>query len=102
MSAPARPPRCKPGPKPDPLRAELRKLFEDWSDRTFATYYAAFRQFSALQQLGIITEAKRQEITLDCSRPNGSFNVCKFARIAEGMAAFAVLDMAKLDRETPS
>jgi hypothetical protein len=94
--------RCKPGPKPDSLRAQLRELFAEWSERTFATYYTAFRQFSALQHLGVITEAERQQITLSCTRPSGSFNVCKFARIAEGMAAFAALDMTKLDQESAS
>ncbi len=29
----------KPGPKPDPLRAEVRAMFPEWSDRTFATYW---------------------------------------------------------------
>jgi hypothetical protein len=48
----------KPGPKPDPTRKMLRRLFSEWSDRTFATYYRA---------------------------PN--VNVSKFARIAEDCAA---------------
>jgi hypothetical protein len=78
----------KPGPKPDPLRKRLRRLFSEWSDRTFATYYLAFRRMSALVEEGVITEVECREIMQSCTRPNGSVNVCKFARIAEARALF--------------
>lgn len=72
----------RPGPKPDAARAALRELFSEWSDRTFATYWQAW------QQLTTLGRADHEEAIRLSTRPNGSLNVCRFARIAEGRAAF--------------
>jgi hypothetical protein len=83
----------KPGPKPDPLRKHMRRMFSEWSDRTFATYYLAFRRLAVLVEEGAITNDQRREIMRSCHRPNGSINVCKFARIAEARALFWVASL---------
>lgn len=62
----------------------------EWSDRTFATYYGAWCPLAEMKQLGAITEDEQRDIILLCTRPNGSVNLCKFARIAEARAAFYV------------
>ncbi len=89
--------RGKPGPKPDPHRAYLRRLFAEWSDRTFASYYLAFRQLAVLAEEGVITDARRRQITRDCTRPNGSVNVSKFARIADDLAAMWVASLSDVE-----
>ena len=40
------------GPKPDPYRAFTRRTFEEWSDRTFATYWRANRTLAELVEMG--------------------------------------------------
>ncbi len=74
----------RPRPKPDPLRRRLRKDFADWSDRTFATYWRAFQVLGELAAAGAITDEDRRDAVRLCTRPNGSFNVCKFARVTDG------------------
>jgi hypothetical protein len=74
----------KPGPKPDPFRAYLRNQMRDFmSDRTFATYWRAFRTFSDLVEMGAITDAERRAAMIAALRPNGDINVSKFARMAD-------------------
>ena len=82
----ARHPR-RPGPRPSQARAAVREMFSEWSDRTFATYWHAW------EQLTVLGEADHREAIELSTRPNGSLNVCKFARIAEGRAAFRVASM---------
>ena len=67
----------KPGPKPDPARAYARKLFSEWSERTFATYW------SAMQRLDVGGEDAKRAALAAAIRPNGSINVSKLARIAD-------------------
>lgn len=71
------------GPAPDPLRRRIRRLYAEWSDRTFATYWRAFQVLGELAGAGAITDEERREAIRLCTRPNGSFNVCKFARVAD-------------------
>jgi hypothetical protein len=52
-------------------------MFPEWSDRTFATYY---RAFLILSELG--TDVCKEAL-LASVRPNGSFNVSKFSRLAD-------------------
>ena len=78
-------------------------MFAEWSDRTFATYWNAWKQLAELGIAGGISEEERREVNLLCTRPNGTFNVCKFARIAEGRSAFyaASLDADQDDMREP-
>ncbi len=86
----------RPGPKPDPMRHVLRRLFSDWSERTFSTYYRAHRQLAALEEFGAITHEEHRRLMALSHRPNGSVNVSKFARIAEDRASMWV---ASLDEQ---
>jgi hypothetical protein len=71
----------KPGPKPDEVRAKLRRLIADnMSDRTFATYYRAWCTLAELHMNGLISDEEQREVLVSATRPNGSFNTCKFAR----------------------
>lgn len=79
--------RKKPGPKPSKHRAALRQLFSDWSERTFETYYKAEVIFIGLGD----REAHREAIAA-ATRPNGGFNVTKYARLAELAIFRAVAD----------
>lgn len=75
----------KPGPKPDPARARLRKDNAEWSDRTFATYWRAWQILFSACGVDVMREALRAAV-----RPNGSINVSKFARIADRELMIAV------------
>lgn len=77
----------RPGPKPSMARAALREMFSEWSDRTFATYWQAWQRLTFLGR-----DVHEEAIRLS-TRPNGSLNVCKFARIAEARAAFYLAEM---------
>lgn len=77
------------GPKPDQRRAVLRDMFAEWSDRTFATFWLAWQQLTALGR------ADHEDAIRLSTRPNGSLNVCKFARIAEARTAFRAADTAE-------
>jgi hypothetical protein len=65
------------------IRRKLRRMFGEWSDRTFATYWRAWQILADLRLAGVISDEDRRLISVDCTRPNGSFNVCKFARQAD-------------------
>ena len=75
---------ARPGPEPDPFRRYLRKQFAEWSDRTFATYWRAFQMLRELAAAGVVTDEERRDAVRLCTRANGSFNVCNFARVADG------------------
>ncbi len=68
----------KRGPKPDPVRAVMRRTFSEWSDRQFATFWRAHRM------LAEFTDESTYKAAIEiASRPNGSLNVSKFAREAD-------------------
>jgi len=67
----------KRGPKPSQHRALLREWMDHMSDRTFATYYNAH---CILLELG--DEAQHRAAITASTRPNGSFNVSKYERLA--------------------
>ena len=50
------------GPKPDPYRAFTRRTFEEWSDRTFATYWRANRTLAELVEMGAMAEDHRRTV----------------------------------------
>lgn len=88
--------RGRPGPKPDPDRAVIRQMFSDWSDRTFARYWKAFRRAQALVEYGVVDSF--ESVLKKASRPNGSINVSKFDQITEAIA----LDwLARREQEAP-
>jgi|SRR5512134_3710316 hypothetical protein len=74
----------KSGPKPDPARATMRRLFSDWSDRTFARYWKAHQLLVALMQEGALDRDGYEQAIKDSTRPSGSINVTRLSRIAEG------------------
>ena len=86
----------KPGPRPDEARRRIRRLMEHMSDRTFATYWRAFCLMSELKELGVIGDQERYEANLASTRPNGTLNVCKFARIADGLLMRAATQRPEL------
>lgn len=77
--------RVKRGPKPDPLRRTLRASFSDWSDRTFDTYWAAFKVARSWVEDGLLTNEQKVEIMAEVhktvDRPNGTFSVRRYAEI---------------------
>ena len=75
----------KPGPKPDPMRRFTRKQLSEWSDRTFVTFWRARRVLDDLVKLGIISDEERRAAHSVATRPNGSINVSKIARIADAL-----------------
>lgn len=77
----------KPGPKPHPHRAMLRKMFSDMSDRAFATYWRAY-QLLALYG----ADGEQRAAVAASTRPNGSFNVSKYAKMADAAVMRYVLD----------
>jgi hypothetical protein len=77
----------KRGPKRSEHRAFLRQIFSDWSDRTFETYYKAEVTFIELGD----KEAHHEAIAA-AARPNGGFNVTKYARLADLAVFRAVVD----------
>ena len=66
---------------------------DEMSDRTFATYWAAYCILVELHIDGLISDEEQREACRSATRPNGSFNVCKFARNAD------VLLIRTLDRQ---
>jgi hypothetical protein len=80
----------KPGPKPDPVRLRLRRLMSEMSDRTFATYWQAFGILGDLKAAGAITDGQARAATAAAIRPNGTLNVCKFARNADALLVEAM------------
>ncbi|MCI3238214.1 hypothetical protein [Streptomyces spinosisporus] len=81
----------KPGPKRDPLRAELREMFPEWSDRTFATYWKGMTAHLDLVARGLITAAYMHELQATAidraTKPNGAFSVVGYAKACENGAA---------------
>ncbi|KUM69255.1 hypothetical protein AQI84_34580 [Streptomyces griseorubiginosus] len=70
-------------------------MFADaMSDRTFATYYKAFRVPRNLYGLGIITEdevsAMHTAARAAATRPNASFNTSAYARAMDEQAAWYI------------
>lgn len=88
---------AKPGPKPDPVRAHMRREFGEWSDRTFASWWLAFRQLGELADLGFISDEQRRQIMALAVRPNGSINVSKFAQVASDLAALYVAGLERAE-----
>lgn len=88
------------GPKADPHRAFTRRLFTEWSDRTFATYWRGSRLLSDLVELGAISDAERRAVHAAAIRPNGSVNVCKFARNSEAMLMRTMAERPELFKES--
>src|SRR4051794_25650544 len=65
-------PNGKKGGRPkDPVRADLRKFFPSWSDRTFARFRRALKLFD----LAEVSSEARQRIIKMHTRPNGNLNV---------------------------
>ena len=73
--------KTRPGPAPDPNRATTRAIFPEWSDRKFATYWAAMRHLLYMEARGNIDIG--EEVLRRATRPNGTINVSKYAREAE-------------------
>lgn len=80
----------------DPTRKELRALFPDWSERTFARYYKGVKQ---LRETSIGTMAPDEWRTAAhtrandaATRPNGSFNVSKFVEVCEAQCAARIAE----------
>ena len=84
------------GPKPDPYRAFTRRTFEEWSDRTFATYWRANRTLAELVEMGAMAEDQRRAVLASAIRPNGTINVCKFARNSDAALIRAMTDHPSL------
>jgi hypothetical protein len=80
----------RPGPKPSPNRVALRRSFPEWSERTFSTFYTACLRASHLKHVGGM-DIYEEAINL-ATRPSGSLNVSKFARIVEARLVFWLLD----------
>jgi len=59
----------------------LKELFPDWSPRTLAAYTKAFEQIRAAQHL-TGSEKILTDVIAQATRPRGTLNVSKFARIA--------------------
>lgn len=76
----------KPGPKPDQARAIMRRLFAEWSDRTFARYWKCHKRLIALKEYGAIDDAGYENAIKAATRPNGSLNISKLERVTEGKA----------------
>lgn len=76
--------RSRPGPKPDPLRAQLRASFDAWSDRTFDTWWKGFTMQRQWVIDGLMTHEEKVElaeaIQKKILRPNGTFSVSKFLK----------------------
>jgi hypothetical protein len=77
----------KPGPKPDQARAHMRRLFAEWSDRTFARYWKCHKRLTLLKEYGAIDNAGYENAIKAATRPNGSLNISKLERVTEDMAA---------------
>jgi hypothetical protein len=81
----------KAGRKPDPLKATLRPLFSEYSERTLARYCNAVRR---LQALGVgqgidVNDPNSPYIKAlkICTRPNGSVNVARLSQMADDWCA---------------
>lgn len=73
----------------DPFRVKMRSLMADsMSDRTFARYWRAYGILRELCSTGDVEAAIRE-----ATRPNGSFNVSKFERIADRAIMTALGDV---------
>lgn len=68
----------------------------EMSDRTFATYWRAFRLLGYLRDAGAITEDEQRAAMSRAIRPNGSINVCKFARNSEMTLMQAMIQRPEL------
>lgn len=74
------------GRKPKPSASLLKEAFKEWSPRTIASYTKAFEQLAAVQEI-TGSDSLLVDCIKRCTRPNGSVNVSKFARLAETIAA---------------
>lgn len=71
------------------IRARLRRMFSDWSETTFATYWKAYQRLALLSDLGA---ADSKAVTAQAIRRNGSFNVAKFDRITDELMAMWIAE----------
>lgn len=79
----------------DQRRARLRQMFPEWSDRTFARYYGAFRAtVDVAERIGepewgfsVIRRANAA-----ASRPGGGFNVTKFVDVCDTARAVRAVE----------
>jgi len=73
-----------------PSAAMLKELFPDWSPRTLAAYTKAFERIGAAQQL-TGSETMLTDAIAQATRPNGTINVARFSRLAEGVTLKVML-----------
>jgi hypothetical protein len=83
--------RRRPGRQVDSLKKDIRKLFSEWSPRTFETYWLAFTRLHALCDLqGICSSdpgSPYMKAQTAATRDGGSINVTRLAEVAENMCA---------------
>lgn len=67
---------------------------QEWSERTFATWYRAHCQLLELATLkGDAEHRDHKEVIAASERPNGSMNVSRYARMAEARCAFYIAEL---------
>lgn len=72
----------KPGRPPSAAKARLReRMPQEWSARTFETFWHAFRMWADLSIDGLATEDDWRALIKAAERPNGSLNVSKLERL---------------------
>lgn len=75
----------RPGPKPNPMRAELRKQHAAWSDRTFDTYWSGLMLLMSTPD----PVTHEREILERITRPNGTFSVRRWEQeCADALLAY--------------
>lgn len=73
-----------PGPQASEHRRAMRYTLREMSDRTFARYLKSVKMIRACG-------GDAKQAVSECARPNGSINVSKLERLAEGMLLREVL-----------
>ena len=85
----------------DEFRAIHRQLFPDWSERTFARYYAAVaevRKFGAFIEDDDWAKAAMLEATDRATRPSGSLNVSEYVRASHEAVDLKTAELIRAGR----
>jgi hypothetical protein len=81
--------RRRPGRKVDAIKKDVRKLFSEWSPRTFETYWRACERLRALCQWQRVDMTDPRSPYMKAhkvaTRDGGSINVARLAEAAESM-----------------
>lgn len=78
----------------------MRRLFSDWSDRTFARYWKAHSLLIALMHEGALDRAGYEQAIKASTRPSGSINVTKLGRIAEAKLMLWLVNQSDEERQS--